>query len=466
MTDDALSPERGAALAASGEQGEQGETGRGAGTDRAHSVDRVKTIVARPPGPFRAGYWRSPVRGPWLTSYFGSILLVGIPVMFVTGLISYAAYDPRLAGNDTTPGKGILGFYLFNWVSSPSWIYRVSQGTHVLLGLTLVPIVLAKLWSVIPKLFEWPALRSVAHGLERLSLMLVVGGAVFEFATGIADIEYYYPWKFNFYEAHLYGAWVFITGFAVHVSLKLPTMWRSLRRYSLREILSTPRARTTPEPGEGHGLVASEPASPTISRRGVLGLVGGSSLAVFLLTAGGTVAGLRRLALLSPRARSQGTGPHPAANDFEVNRVFAGTGITVADTGDDWRLVLNGPRTGSLSRAELMAMPQATEVLPISCVEGWSTVQAWTGVRLVDLARLAGVDRAVDVEVESLERPGEPFRSATLASNQTGDPKTLLALSVNGEDISLDHGYPARMIVPGAPGVHCTKWVSQLRFLT
>ena len=271
----------------------------------------MKTIVARPPGPFRAGYWRSPVRGPWLTSYFGSILLVGIPVMFVTGLISYAAYDPRLAGNDTTPGKGILGFYLFNWVSSPSWIYRVSQGTHVLLGLTLVPIVLAKLWSVIPKLFEWPALRSVAHGLERLSLMLVVGGAVFEFATGIADIEYYYPWKFNFYEAHLYGAWVFITGFAVHVSLKLPTMWRSLRRYSLREILSTPRARTTPEPGEGHGLVASEPASPTISRRGVLGLVGGSSLAVFLLTAGGTVAGLRRLALLSPRARSQGDRSPP-----------------------------------------------------------------------------------------------------------------------------------------------------------
>ena len=123
------------------------------------------------------------MRGPWLTSYFGSILLVGIPVMFVTGLISYASYDPRLAGNDTTPGKGILGFYLFSWVTNPSWVYRVSQGTHVILGLTLVPILLAKLWSVIPKLFEWPGMRSVAHFLERLSLMLVVGGASF----GIRD---------------------------------------------------------------------------------------------------------------------------------------------------------------------------------------------------------------------------------------------------------------------------------------
>ena len=194
--------------------------------------------------------------------------------------------------------------------------------------------------------------------------------------------------------------------------------------------------------------------------------MGGSAAAVFLLTAGGTVRVLRPLALLSPRARSRGTGPHPEANDFEVNRVFAATGIPVSATGDSWRLVLSGPRTVSLSRVELMAMPLATEVLPIACVEGWSTVQTWTGVRLVDLARLASVDHAVDVEVESLEKPGQPFRSATLASNQAGDPQTLLALCVNGEDISLDHGYPARMIVPAAPGVHCTKWVSELRFLT
>ena len=283
--------------------------------------ERLRQAAAYPPpGPFRARWWRSPVRGPWLTSYFGSILLVGIPLMFLTGLVSYASYNPRLAGNDTTPGKGILGFYLFSWVTSPSWVYRVSQGTHVILGLTLVPIVLAKLWSVIPKLFEWPGVRSVAHGLERLSLMLVVGGALFEFATGIADIEYYYPWKFDFYEAHLYGVWVFIVGFVVHVCLKLPTMWRSLQRYSLREIFTTPLACTRPEPGDGHGLVASHPSPPTISRRGVLGLAGGSAAAVFLLTAGGTVRVLRPLALLSPWARSQGTGPHPEANDFEVNR--------------------------------------------------------------------------------------------------------------------------------------------------
>jgi DMSO/TMAO reductase YedYZ molybdopterin-dependent catalytic subunit len=40
----------------------------------------------------------------------------------------------------------------------------------------------------------------------------------------------------------------------------------------------------------------------------------------------------------------------------------------------------------------------------------------------------------------------------------------LLALRVNGADLSLDHGYPARLILPAAPRLHNTKWVRELRF--
>ena len=79
----------------------------------------------------------------------------------MTGLLSYAAYNPDLSPlNDQTPGKGLLGFYLFSWPTHPVWLYRLNQGVHVTLGLVLVPILLAKLWSVLPKLFEWPPLRA------------------------------------------------------------------------------------------------------------------------------------------------------------------------------------------------------------------------------------------------------------------------------------------------------------------
>jgi DMSO/TMAO reductase YedYZ molybdopterin-dependent catalytic subunit len=65
----------------------------------------------------------------------------------------------------------------------------------------------------------------------------------------------------------------------------------------------------------------------------------------------------------------------------------------------------------------------------------------------------------------SLEGAGI-FSQARLQSNQVGDPDALLALKVNGVDLSLDHGYPARIIVPALPGVHCTKWVRSIDFET
>jgi hypothetical protein len=88
------------------------------------------------PGPLRWSFWHRLIRGPWLTSVFGLMLLATIPVKFVTGLLSYAAYNPDLSSvNDTTPGKGLFGFYLFSWPTHPVWLYRLNQGVQVTLGL-------------------------------------------------------------------------------------------------------------------------------------------------------------------------------------------------------------------------------------------------------------------------------------------------------------------------------------------
>ena len=96
-------------------------------------------------------------------------------------------------------------------------------------------------------------------------------------------------------------------------------------------------------------------------------------------------------------------------------------------------------------------------------MEGWSTEQTWSGVRLADLARMAGARAPVSVYVQSLDENGA-FGRATLSGYQVSDSRSLLALRVNGVDLSPDHGYPARVIVPAAPGVHNTKWVRQMSF--
>ncbi|MGV9808683.1 molybdopterin-dependent oxidoreductase [Micromonospora chersina] len=411
----------------------------------------------RPPGVDAADRaWRSPVRGPWLTSVLGAVLLAALPLVIVTGLLDWIAYGPRL--DQAFPRDvGWLHPPVFDWPTRPAWLFRLTQGLHVTLGIVLVPVVLGKLWSVVPKLFDWPPARSAAQVLERLSLLLLVGGILFQTATGLLNIQYAYLFGFDFYTAHWYGAWIFTAALVTHVAIKLPRLVTALRGPGFTR---TPVERTTPEPADPDGLVARRPGPATMSRRGVLALVGGGALLLAALTVGQSVDALRRTALLLPRGRRVDDGP----TGFPVNRSVAAAGVTPEQTGPGWRLTLRaGNRTVTLDRARLLALAQHTAVLPIACVEGWSTSQTWTGVRLRDLAALVGAAGPATARVRSLERAGL-FREAVLHGGQVTDPDALLALRVNGVDLSPDHGYPARIIVPALPGVHCTKWVTEIMF--
>jgi DMSO/TMAO reductase YedYZ molybdopterin-dependent catalytic subunit len=299
--------------------------------------------------------------------------------------------------------------------------------------------------------------------VERASLLLLVGGVLFEIVTGVLNIQYDYVFGFDFYTAHYYGAWIFTAAFVVHVGIKLPRMVRALRSRSLRSELHTSTVDTQPEPPGPDDLVPARPGPATVSRRGALALVGGGALLLAVLTIGQSLGGVtRRAALLLPRGRSYGDGP----GDFQINRTAEAARITPAAIGPGWRLtLLGGPRPVILDRPRLSAMAQHTATLPIACVEGWSTTQTWTGVPLRDLAALAGVPDPQSAHVRSLEKAGL-FNQASLQRNQILHPDALLALRVNDIDLPVEHGYPARVIVPALPGVHCTKWVTSIEFRT
>ncbi len=327
-------------------------------------------------------------------------------------------------------------------------------------GLAAMPILLAKLWSVMPKLFEWPPVRGASHALERLSLALLVGGSVFVFGTGLLNIQVFYPWPFRFLTAHYYGAFIFLAAFGLHIFLKIPVALRTFRERGVLRPLRPGLADTVPEPyAEGH-VAPLAPAAPTISRRALLATVGAASLGAAFMAVAQTVGGpIRQLGLLTPRSTQLSDGP----NGFQVNKTAAAVGIGPEQTGAAWRLELEGAVKRRLSRQELLALPQHSYDLPIACVEGWSTTQRWTGVRLRDLAAQAGIEGDAELQVESLQKSGA-LREVTLSSGQVAAENSLLALKVNGEDLSLDHGFPARVIVPGAPGVHQTKWVAAMKF--
>jgi len=408
--------------------------------------------------PSPRGLWRSPIRGPWLTSFLGTLLVPGITVIALTGFIDHWAHYPQLGG-DAPVGPGADIPVLFHFPASwPSWSYAVAQGTHVTLGLVVFPIVLAKLWSVMPKLFQRPMVRSLAGAVERISLLGLVASVLVEFVTGTLDMEQGTSFGFNFNTVHYYGAWIFGVLFVLHACIKLPVVRRAYRERGVLKPLMQGLAQTKPEPPDEGGLVASNPAAPTISRRGLLAMVGGASLSILGVQVGESIGGpLRSVALLAPRGRVFGTGP----NDFPVTHTAAWAQISSRMTGADWRLTVVGARTVSFTREQLLAMPQSSRTLTIACTDGWSTTQLWTGVSLATLARLAGAPGGAILRAVSVQ-PGQAPQIISPALYR--DERSLLALRVNGVDISLDHGYPARVIMPNVPGNFNTKWVHELRF--
>ncbi len=403
-----------------------------------------------------AGGRARPRRDTWLTSALGLVLLAAIPPIAITGLLSNAAYDPRLGSNVLAQGRslGPFDFYLFSWPTSPSWLYAVTQGIHVTLGLAIAPIVLAKLYSALSGATLRLAPRAqLAQVLERLMLAFLIGGMLFELITGLFEIEYFYPWGLQLISAHYYAGWIVIVAFVLHAAVKLPTMRRALA--TRRELRALELASAA---DDGQPDLVIEPGPTALTRRLVLGTAAAGSLLLLVQGLAQVVGGpVRDLGLLLPRGNATGSGP----NDFEVNGTAISAGLGPRQLGDGWRVKVSSRRGAkrSFSREQLLALPQYTYSLPISCREGWSTTQHWTGVRLRDLAALVGEHGSQIVMMTSLDGA-----TASLAASQVADDRSLLALHVNAVPLSQDHGFPARVVVPDTVGVNCLKWISALEF--
>jgi hypothetical protein len=367
--------------------------------------------------------FRSPLHEPRAAALLGVALGVCFSVCFLTGLVSHLIQDPPS---------------WFSWPPRPAGLYRITQGLHVATGLATIPLLFAKLWVVFPELFAWPPVRSASHAVERLMLLPLVGGSLLLLFTGVANVNIWRPWSFNFRVGHYAAAWIVIGALVIHVGAK----WTETRQ-ALRRSASSP------------SVVDS--SSGSLGRREFLGAVFATSALITAVTIGQTVEPLRRLALLAPRR------PDVGPQGFPVNRTARSVGLTEVDV-EDYRLVVDGPGTAhrrELTYEELRALPQREATLPIACVEGWSTTQRWRGVPLVEVLRLAGAREGAEAEVVALhENPRQ--RRSTCDAAQVRDHDTLLALEVNGEVLAPDHGFPVRLIGPNRPGVHQTKWVGEI----
>ena len=287
-------------------------------------------------GPFREGFFPSRLHEPRTAVVLGRWLGLALTICFLTGLVSHALQNP----------PGWLAGHL---PSRPADGYRVTQGLHVISGTAAIPLLAAKLWTVYPRLFEWPPVRGVLHALERLGIAALVGSVVLEVFTGLLNTFQWYPWPFPFRQTHFWLAWIAIGGLLTHLAAKAPLIAAHWRR----------------------------PRPSLAERRGFLTAVTASVAVVTLTTAGQAVPWLRRLDLLAPRRPDIGAAAaggqdsigvrcpaHPVAHALllacaartppvyglagpsanRFGRVSPTTAAHVASEFDDSLLVLDGDR--------------------------------------------------------------------------------------------------------------------------
>lgn len=177
----------------------------------------------------------------------------------------------------------------------------------------------------------------------------------------------------------------------------------------------------------------------------------------------------QRLADLFGYPRAKEYDATAATPDFPVRSLTLPDGY--ADTLAAWSLTVDGlvAKPARFTMAELQAAFVKTgAVTRHDCVEGWSAIAGWSGVRLSDLLdAVQPTEDAAYVVFHSadLDPTTGAFYYGSLRLRDARHPQTVLAYEMNGAPLPLDHGAPLRLKVPTQLGYKSTKFIHRISFV-
>jgi DMSO/TMAO reductase YedYZ molybdopterin-dependent catalytic subunit len=136
----------------------------------------------------------------------------------------------------------------------------------------------------------------------------------------------------------------------------------------------------------------------------------------------------------------------------------------------DWKLEVTGlvaaPKAYTMD-ALRREFPVTRHITRHDCVEGWSAIAEFAGVKLSDfLAAVKPTPEARYVVFHSADRAddGSSFYGS-LALDEAAHPQTILAYDMNGSPVTLEHGAPLRLRVPTQLGYKSTKFIQRIELV-
>ncbi len=163
----------------------------------------------------------------------------------------------------------------------------------------------------------------------------------------------------------------------------------------------------------------------------------------------------------------------------KMPRVNGDIGIDPSIDASAWRLRVSRAADRRPARLfnleDIKALPRVEMIAELRCIEGWSTIVAWTGARLAHLAATTGLASRTGQVFAGDEFPSNLFKYAALETPDGNyfvgldiqsalHPQTLLCYEMNGRPLTPEHGAPLRLVIPVKYGIKNLKQIGTIQF--
>jgi DMSO/TMAO reductase YedYZ molybdopterin-dependent catalytic subunit len=116
-----------------------------------------------------------------------------------------------------------------------------------------------------------------------------------------------------------------------------------------------------------------------------------------------------------------------------------------------------------ISLDDIKKLPKTEVIYNFKCIEGWSQITWWGGVRLADFLDHYGLAAEKQMQYIGLTTPDEEYYVG-IDMPAALHPQTILCYEHNGKPLSTEHGYPLRLINPVKYGIKSLKRIGLLFF--
>ncbi len=146
-------------------------------------------------------------------------------------------------------------------------------------------------------------------------------------------------------------------------------------------------------------------------------------------------------------------------------RVNGAVGMSNDFDPGSWKLKLvrSPGDTQYISLDEIKALPKTEIIFDFKCIEGWSQVTHWGGVRFSDFIKKYGLTEQAQLRFTGLITPDEEYYVG-IDNKSMMHPQTLLCYEMNGAPLPMNQGYPLRLIIPVKYGIKHLKRIGTMFF--